>query len=269
MIRLPQPHLPVIALSDCGRQRRNNEDRFRVCALADPRAPEAPVLLAILADGMGGHQAGEVAAELAVTMVEAFVLEHGDSLSPPSLLFEALRHASQVIYEQAQRNPDQTGMGATCACAWIQKGRLYIANVGDSRVYLIRRGQSQRLSVDHTWVQEALDNGWITREEALHHPQAHMIRQFLGSATPPEVDLRLRLSAQESDLQARANQGLHLNHGDFVLLCSDGLSDLVDDEEMARLLNLHPMEQAAKILVDLANQRGGHDNITLILIGIP
>lgn len=266
---MPQPHLPVVTLSDRGRQRRTNEDRFRVCALTNPHTPEIPVLLAILADGMGGHQAGEVAAELAVTKVEEFVLDHGDNLSPPSLLFEALRYASQIIYEQAQHNPDQSGMGATCTCAWIQGERLYIANVGDSRVYLIRNGASQRLSVDHTWIQEALDNGWITREEALNHPQAHMIRQFLGSATPPEVDLRLRLSAQESDLQARANQGLRLKHGDFVLLCSDGLSDLIDDEEIARLLNLYPMEQAARTLVDLANQRGGYDNITLVLISIP
>ncbi|MCX8024365.1 MAG: hypothetical protein N3A60_04100, partial [Thermanaerothrix sp.] len=113
------------------------------------------------------------------------------------------------------------------------------------------------------------DSGWITREEALNHPQAHMIRQFLGSPIPPDVDLRLRLSTQESDHQAQANQGLDLKAGDRLLLCSDGLSDLVEDEEMAHLLTSQPMVRAARLLVDLANQRGGHDNISLILIGVP
>jgi protein phosphatase len=269
MIRLPQPHLPVVMLSDRGRQRQKNEDRLRVSALATDHAPDQPLLLAVLADGMGGHQAGEVAAELAVTKVEEFVLEHGDTLAPLPLLVEALRYASQVIFTQGQRNPNQSGMGATCTCALIQEKRLFIANVGDSRVYLIRNGRPYRLSVDHTWVQEALDNGWITREEALNHPQAHMIRQFLGSPTPPDVDLRLRLSSQESDRQAQANQGLHLEAGDYILLCSDGLSDLVEDEEMAHLLTRQPMERATRLLVDLANQRGGHDNISLIVISVP
>lgn len=269
MIRLPQPHLPVVTISDRGRQRQNNEDRLRVSGLARAHTPEQPLLLAVLADGMGGHQAGEVAAELAVTKVEEYVIEHGDTLPPIPLLVEALRYASQVIYTQGQRNPDQSGMGATCTCALIQEKHLYIANVGDSRVYLIRNGHPYRLSVDHTWVQEALDNGWITREEAIHHPQAHMIRQFLGSANPPEVDVRLRLSAHESDQQSHANQGLLLESGDVVLLCSDGLSDLVEDEEMAHLLTHWPPESATKLLVDLANQRGGHDNISLIVISVP
>jgi len=269
MIRASQPHLPVVAISDRGRQRHSNEDRYRISAFVGKKDPAEPMLLAVLADGVGGHLAGEVAAELAVEQIERYVETHAERLPPELLLAEAMRHAGEVIYHQGETNPLQRGMGATCVAALIAGLRLYIANVGDSRIYLMRERQTLRLSTDHTWIQEALDLGLITPEEALTHPNAHIIRQYLGSAQPPEVDLRLRLQPNESNAQALANQGMLLKAGDRLLLCSDGLSDLVHDDEIGHILQHHPLEEAASMLVDLANLRGGHDNITLIIIGVP
>ncbi|MEW6181096.1 MAG: PP2C family serine/threonine-protein phosphatase [Chloroflexota bacterium] len=269
MIRTQQAHLPVVALSDPGMRGKNNEDRFGVVAMRTGEANATPALLAVLADGIGGHRAGEVAAEMAVNLIAAFVLENGDRLPPQELLEEAITRASQSIYEQAQTSRAKKGMGATCACVYILGHQLYTASVGDSRIYLLRGGSIRQLTTDHTWIQEALERGLITSEQVNGHPNSHVIRRFLGSPTPPQVDFRLRLNGEESDEQAAANQGLHLRDGDRLLLCSDGLTDLVSDEEILAAVENQPAQEAAAGLIALANQRGGHDNITLVLVEVP
>ncbi|MBI4928401.1 MAG: protein phosphatase 2C domain-containing protein, partial [Anaerolineae bacterium] len=181
----------------------------------------------------------------------------------------AVHTASDAIRQQAASSEEMAGMGATCAVAWLIGSRLYTATVGDSRIYLIRGGRIQRISTDHTWVQEALENGYIQPEDIRGHPNAHVIRRYLGSPYLPEVDLRLRLSGQENDEQAAANQGLTLAPGDRILLTSDGLTDLVSDQEiLAAYLNRSP-EEASQSLIDLSNARGGHDNITLVSFSAP
>lgn len=157
-------------------------------------------------------------------------------------------------------------MGTTCACCWVIGDQLYTAAVGDSRLYLIRNGKIQQISTDHTWVQEALDLGILTQSQALSHPNMHIIRRFLGSEEPPEVDLRLRLHPEENAAQSIANQGLILNPGDQILLCTDGLTDLVTEVEILAALRNTSSQAALDRLIDLANQRGGHDNITAVLL---
>ena len=160
-------------------------------------------------------------------------------------------------------------MGATCVCAWVIAERLYMASVGDSRLYLLRRGVIRQLTTDHTWIQEALDFGFLTPEQAHKHPNQHVIRRYLGSAEPPEVDFRLKLDDAETDEQALANQGLRLEPGDRLLLCSDGLSDLVQPGEIQQAVQTGTREGAPQALVALANARGGHDNITVLLLEVP
>lgn len=269
MIRSQHAHLPVVALTDPGLRGKNNEDRFGILALRQEEADSPPALLAVLADGIGGHRAGEVAAEMTVNLIAGYVLENGDKLPPPALLEEAITTASTTIYEQAQANRERKGMGATCACVYVLGDRLYTASVGDSRIYLLRGGAIHQLTTDHTWIQEALERGLIDPQDARHHPNMHVIRRYLGSTLPPRPDLRLRLRPDETDAQAEANQGAAIQAGDVFLLCTDGLTDLVTDEEIEAILSDHGLEAAAQTLIDLACQRGGHDNITVVLIAVP
>jgi len=266
MKRVERSHLVVVALTDEGARGKKNEDRYGVSAFQRKDRRKTPVLLAVLADGIGGHRAGEVAADLAVDRISAHVAAAPEDQPPAELLREAVRTASQTIYQHASAAPERQGMGATCAVAYVVGTRLFAANVGDSRIYLLRRGQLHRLSIDHTWIQEALDHGVLKEEEIRGHPNAHIIRRFLGSAQPPEAALRLQL---EAGSDGSVGEGISLQKDDILLLCSDGLTDLVSDEEIAKILAAQPLENAADRLIDLANQRGGHDNITLILMRVP
>jgi protein phosphatase len=248
---------------------KNNEDRFGVSAFRIQAQPATPVVLAILSDGIGGHRAGEVASELAVNLISQVVAD-SDGRDPLLILEEAIHQASAAIHQQAQENLEQAGMGATCACAWIVGDRLHIATVGDSRIYLMRGETIHQLSTDHTWIQEALERGLIEPEQVEGHPNAHVIRRYLGSPVLPEVDFRIRISGDPSNGgQEAAGEGLRLAAGDRILLCSDGLTDLVDDAEILTAFENDSLEEAGQKLVDLANQRGGHDNITLVAIQVP
>jgi len=247
---------------------KNNEDRYGVSAYRLESDPNLPSLLAVVADGIGGHRAGEVAAELAVEAISKFVAE-SDASHPVQTLEQAIVRAGEVIAIEAEANPLQKGMGSTCACAWVIGKRLYTAAVGDSRIYLIRDNNIRQLSTDHTWVQEAIDQGVLKPEQARNHPNAHVIRRHLGSRNGVVPDIRLRLLPDDDDQRALANQGMQLQPGDLLLLCSDGLTDLVDDGEILSAISKPGVEEALLELVHLANQRGGHDNITIVTLGVP
>ncbi len=268
MIRVEKTHLPVAALTHPGMKGKNNEDRFGVSAFRIKAQPGVPILLAVLSDGIGGNRAGEVASELAVNIISQQVSE-SDGGNPQAILEEAIHFASDQIYQQAQEHLEQHGMGATCACAWISGDRLYTATVGDSRIYLMRADTIQQLSIDHTWVQEALERGVIQPGDVNGHPNAHVIRRYLGSPTPPEVDFRIRFIPQEDEQKTQPGQGFRLLPGDRILLCSDGLTDLVSNTEILQAFQQNPLEEAGHRLVDLANERGGHDNITLVAMQMP
>jgi protein phosphatase len=247
---------------------KNNEDRYAVSAHRVGGKSRIRSLLAIIADGVGGHRAGEVAAEMAVEMI-CRAVEESDASQPVTTLRDAIVNASQAIYLRSMEDPTQLGMSTTCVCAWVLGDQLYLASVGDSRVYLIRSGKINQLTTDHTWVQEAIETGAITEEEARNHPNAHVIRRHLGSQQPVEPDLRIRLDVNETQEQSEANQGIQLRPGDRLLLCSDGLTDLVLKEEIAEILDAYPLEDSVARLVNLANARGGHDNITIISLEVP
>jgi serine/threonine protein phosphatase PrpC len=268
VIPVERAHLHIAAATHPGKKGKNNEDRYAVSAYKLSRTDPRLSVFAIVADGVGGHRAGEVAAELAVETISRIVAE-SNGKQPLNTLQQAITQADQQIYLQAEANLDQLGMSTTSACAWVIGDRLYITSVGDSRIYLRRGYNLNQLTTDHTWVQEAIDSGALTPEQAQNHPNAHVIRRHLGSKQPVVPDLRLRLDPNEEDVEAEANQGMRLQPGDQVLICSDGLTDLVSDEEILGILQARNGDQALNTLVDLANSRGGHDNITVVLLQMP
>jgi protein phosphatase len=247
---------------------KSNEDRYSVSAFRLEDEGSTPAVFAIIADGVGGHKAGEIAAEIAVNNISHTISE-SDGSEPQETMEYAIIQAGEAIQKQSVKDISQQGMGSTCACVWIIDHKLYIASVGDSRIYMLRDGDIQQISIDHTWVQEALDHGIIKPEQARNHPRSHIIRRYLGSKSAVVPDLRLRLDPAETDAQSLANQGLQLNPGDQLLLCSDGLSDLVENNEIREALQTPEMSTALSSLVDLANERGGHDNITLLALKVP
>ncbi len=269
MIRTTLAHVHVAALSHAGMSGKNNEDRYAVSSFQLSADDPRPSVFAIVADGIGGHRAGEVAAELAVNYVGMHVAE-SNAKKPIKILENAIHDASQAIASHSAGKDDEQGMGATCACAWIIENRLFTAYVGDSRIYLLRGKFIQRLTIDHTWVQEAFEKGIISAEQMRDHPNVHVIRRHLGGLKLPDVDFRLRIDNEETEEESVNNQGFHLQPGDTILMCTDGLTDLVWDDEIQKTIRSQKdLKSGAEALVMLANQRGGHDNITVVLLAMP
>jgi protein phosphatase len=269
MIRTVRSHLNVEAHSHPGMTGKNNEDRYAVASFILDDHNKIPVLFAVLADGIGGHRGGEVAAELAVNHIMQAVAK-SDGRHTRQTLKEAVTEASDAIAAHAATKDELRGMGATCATAWIIGDKLHTASVGDSRIYLMRSGRIQQLTTDHTWVQEAMEKGILTPEQAREHPNVHVIRRYLGSAQPPEPDFRLKWFDGESDHDAESHHGVQLLPNDVVLLCTDGLTDLVWNDEILEVVRSKPtLKEASRALVELANSRGGHDNTTVILVSVP
>ncbi len=265
---IERAHLNIAAITHEGMSGKNNEDRYGVSAYSLSEDDSTPSIFAIVADGIGGHQAGEIAAEIAVETISHFVAI-SDASDPLGTLNNAIIKAGQAVHAQSIKDLAQQGMGSTCVCAWIIGNQLYTASVGDSRIYLLSDGKIKQISTDHTWIQEAIQYGIITPEQARGHPQSHIIRRYLGSKNEPEVDFRLRLDPSETDEQTLANQGLTLLPNDHLILCSDGLTDLVEDGEIQSAIETGKFDTSLNRLVDLANQRGGHDNITIVGIRVP
>lgn len=268
MIPSERSHLFVAVITHPGMTGKVNEDRYSVSAFRLEDEGSTPAVFAIVADGIGGHKAGEIAAEIAVNTISHSISE-SDGSEPQDTLEYAVIQAGDAIQKQSVKDLTQQGMGSTCVCAWVIYDRLYTTSVGDSRIYLLRNGNIHQITIDHTWVQEALDHGIIKPEQARNHPRSHIIRRYLGSKSTVVPDSRLKLNPEETDVQALANQGMQLFPGDQLLLCSDGLSDLVEDHEIREALKLPEMSVAISSLVDLANERGGHDNITIVALKVP
>src|SRR3954452_6441807 len=222
--------------TDPGRQRRGNEDAFFV----------RPPFFAV-ADGMGGHQAGEVVSGIAVEIFERSMPADG---APEERLAAAARTANERIHELSRADRERAGMGTTITAAHVGGDEVAIAHVGDSRAYRIREGVLEPLTRDHSLVQALIDQGRLSEEEAAHHPQRSIITRALGPEPSVEVETRT--------YRAQA--------GDVFLLCSDGLTSMVDDETIARIVAAAPsLSEGAGRLVDAANAAGGRDNITVVL----
>ena len=223
--------------TDPGRKRRRNEDSFVI---------DAPLFA--VADGMGGAQAGEVASRLAAAAFREY--HDADDLDPEERLVAIIQEANRRIYERAEGDADVSGMGTTITAALVAADGLVIGHVGDSRAYRLRDGRFEQLTDDHSLVADLVRSGRLTPEEADTHPQRSVITRALG--TDPHVDVDTFTVPIERD--------------DLFLLCSDGLSTMVDDEEIRDLLTrADDLDQAGKGLVKAANKAGGEDNITVVL----
>jgi PPM family protein phosphatase len=222
--------------SDTGRQRRANEDSFFV------RSP-----LFVVADGMGGAQAGEVASRLAAETFAAGLPDDGTS---EQRLETRVREANQRIHDVSREDHALNGMGTTLTAAYIDGDELTLAHVGDSRAYLLRAGELSRLTRDHTLVEELVRRGELTEQEAAEHPQRSIITRALG----PEPDIDIDLHTHR------------VHPGDVLLLCSDGLTGMIGEVEVAEILSgATSLRDAGRALVDAANEAGGRDNITVVL----
>ncbi|MBN2499240.1 MAG: serine/threonine-protein phosphatase [Anaerolineales bacterium] len=268
MIPKERAHLRVAADSHTGMRHSNNEDNFSVGAYSVSATDATPSVFAIIADGIGGHQAGEVASEIATEMISQAIAE-SDASQPATIMQAAILQASNAIRTQSEADPDKSGMGTTTICAWVIGNRLYSASVGNSRLYLIRDGRMHQLNIDHTWVQEAVEAGILSKEQAREHPNSNIIRRYVGSGKPVDVDIRLRQNPGDSNAQAEKGQGMLLQPGDRLLLCSDGLHDLVADDVIQQIILENDLDDAVQALIAEANENGGKDNITVVLLQVP
>jgi protein phosphatase len=235
MLRVATDHF---SQSDTGRQRRANEDAYMA---------RSPVF--VVADGMGGAQAGEVASRVAVEAFERG-LDDGGGASPEQLLAERVREANARIYEMSQAEQDRAGMGTTITAAHVGEHEIAIAHVGDSRAYRFRDDELERLTEDHSLVEEMRRRGQLTAQEADEHPQRSIITRALG----PEPDVIV---------DTHSWRGIA---GDVYLLCSDGLTSMVPEAQVAAILReASTLGDAGHALIDAANQAGGRDNITVVL----
>ena len=268
MIRTTHAHLHIAAVTHPGMAGKENEDRLAVSSYRLGENDANRSVFAIVSDGIGGHRAGEVAAEMAVESISHMVAQ-SDASRPVEILDNAIQVTSDAIAFKGKDNTQRLGMGTTCVCAWVIGNRLFTASVGDSRIYLLRQAGLMQLTVDHTWVQEAVEKGILDPKDAHNHPNVHVIRRYLGSSKTPQADIRLRLATNETDTQSRSNQGLRLLPGDLLLLCTDGLTDVVEDAEIAQTVRGQDLQSAAQALVDLACARDGKDNITVVMMLVP
>ena len=259
-------HLNIGAHSHVGEIRPNNEDLFAIAHFQAPTGER--ITVGMVADGIGGHQAGEIASELTVkTVLDIF--EGSDFSSPLQTLSKAIIQSGKVVHAIAQQKQDKQGMGSTLSLAAIADERLYIVNVGDSRIYLLRQDEFRQISVDHTWVQEAVEHNIISKEEARGHPNANVLQSYIGSTELPKPDFRLLLHDDETQEESLNNQGLPLEPGDRILICSDGLSDLVEDDDIRKALQSNSPANAARSLTSLARSNGGTDNVTAVVLEFP
>jgi protein phosphatase len=229
------------------------------------------LILGVVADGVGGQIAGEVASRLAVDTVKRYFDSINKLDDINKHLDEAITAANQAVYEASQQNPQYRGMSTTMAITALVDNLLYTAHVGDSRIYLFRDGELKQISTDHTWAQEAIEAGLLTPEQAKTHPNRNVIRRHLGGSPQVEVDHRLALESGQVSAETVANQGMPLKSGDTLLICSDGLTDMIKDESVYNSMHAHYLDLSAASdeLIEKANQAGGKDNITVVLLQVP
>ncbi len=231
---------------DPGRTRAHNED-----AIGLEVAPDSAWYLAVVCDGMGGHNAGEVASALAITTITEHLREHYDEADVPTLITQAVDLANRRIDELAETSPEAQGMGCTMAMILGERERVWVAHVGDSRVYRVGPKGIHQLTVDHTMVQEMVQNGILTPEQGAVHPYRGRLSRCVGHGKNRAIpDIR----------------HLDLEPGENLFLCSDGVSDVVPPEEIDVLARHPDTRSAARRLVDAANKAGGPDNISAIVV---
>lgn len=236
------------AKTDIGKAREINQDYYSI-----PNSEEN-LQIYILADGMGGYNGGEIASKLATESAKKYIennlnqIEHTrDNIL--ELIKNAIEYANMVVFEKSKEVPELEGMGTTLDICFIYNNKIYIGHVGDSRIYRIRGEIIRKLTKDHSYVQQLVEDGKITREEANHHPKKNMLIKALGCTAYVEPDIRAR----------------NYESGDILVMCSDGLTNMVEEKEIYQVVKQNP-ETAPQRLVEMANQAGGYDNITVVTI---
>ena len=240
--------LRVGAATDVGLKRSQNEDRFAIWNAEGAQAATRGVLL-VVADGMGGAQAGEVASQLAIECVLKTYREGANSILDD--LEHAVETANHVIHEHSLAHPELRGMGTTCTAVVVRGNEAYFAHVGDSRAYHVRQGGIEQLTADHSLVAQLVEHRHLTPEQAKVDPRRNVVTRSVGVGSEVDVD-----AAAVND---------PLQQGDTLVICSDGLHTLVEDREIAQLAAGADVRVACDQLIALANERGGHDNITVVI----
>ncbi|KAB3535229.1 Stp1/IreP family PP2C-type Ser/Thr phosphatase [Alkaliphilus pronyensis] len=234
-------------ITDIGKVRDINEDNY--CII------DEKIKLFMVADGMGGHNGGEVASQIAIDTIKEHILKYledeNEDESIKGIMFEAFNRANKEIYKRGMEDTECDGMGTTATLALYANNKMYLGHIGDSRGYLIRGGAIGQITQDHSLVAELLRKGSISEREAMKHPQKNIITKALGTNEEAKADIFK----------------LDFNNGDVLVLCTDGLSNFVDKYEIEKtVLENDDCQKSCLQLVELANQRGGYDNITIIII---
>ena len=236
------------AKTDIGKAREKNQDYYYIPSSQDD------LQLFILADGMGGYNGGEVASKLATESLKKYIQNNFESIEKSKekileLIGNAMEYANMVVYEKSKEEKELEGMGTTLEVCLIYNNKAYIGHVGDSRIYRIRKEVIRKLTKDHSYVQQLVEDKKITREEAKTHPKKNMLTKALGCTPYVEPDLRAR----------------NFEKGDIFIMCSDGLTNMVEEKRIYELVK-EDLNTAVDKLINEANMAGGYDNITVIII---
>ena len=229
--------------TDVGRKRTNNQDAVKLCD---------DLNCYIVADGMGGHLAGEIASQTAVETIEAYIRTHIEAGEFEDCIRQAIVEANKRIYLESLDNTEYRGMGTTCSMVLLQGDNIHVGHVGDSRIYFVNNQGVKQITTDHSLVENLIANGEITKEEAKTHPKRHVITRAIGTDPTVEVDYG----------------NYEIGSIKQIVICSDGLTEKVDDQEILNTINTHTIDDAVDLLVELANERGGTDNISVILVSL-
>lgn len=241
--------MKIAAITDIGSCRQENQDNYCAQQLAGGTA------WGIVCDGMGGVNGGRIAAHIATDTMQQYFARQMRSLQPgneKSFIMRGFDITNRAVYEKATSDPEMMGMGTTGVCAYASNGMAHVVHAGDSRAYLFHEGELRQITRDHSMVQQLVDSGKITREQAAQHPKKNLITRALG------VSANIVPEYNRCEIEV----------GDIILLCTDGLTNMISDEEIALVLREVPFFDAPSILVDRALQAGGQDNITVLLMGV-
>lgn len=240
--------MQIFAKTDIGKERKVNEDYYYASK------PDEELQLYILADGMGGYNAGEVASSMAVKAAKEYIEKNfkgnnSNNEQIKELLTKAMEYANKVVYEKSINVKEMQGMGTTLEITIIYNNNIYIGHIGDSRVYRIREKAIQKLTKDHSYVQTLIEDGTINEEEAFYHPKRNMLTKALGCTEEAEPDIYVE----------------DIKENDIILISSDGLTNMVRENEVLEIITKEG-KNSANALVEKANENGGYDNITVIVI---
>ncbi len=240
--------MKIYAKTDIGMQRKMNQDAYCI-------SKEEEYALCVLADGMGGYTGGEIASNLAAMSVDKYIKENFIKYKDynreelQELIKKAIEYANFTVYEKAKHEEELEQMGTTLEVCLIYNNRAFIGHIGDSRIYRIRQDIMRKITVDHSYVQKLVKEGKITKEEAENHPKKNMLMKALGCELKIEPDVTVK----------------GFQEGDIILICSDGLTNMIPEQEIYNIIKEN-YEHAAENLIKRANELGGNDNITIILI---